>query len=105
MCSPCFRLITPFLDLIAECPTPFREPLQFIVIAVMSVISGAFRDTYGFFYRRSIAGVFEDRHVIVMVSVTEETSYLSGLLATVTVMTLMTLIYGLILDRGCASTS
>jgi hypothetical protein len=29
---------------------PFREPLQFIVIAVMSVISGAFPDTYGVFY-------------------------------------------------------
>ena len=41
-----------------------------------------------------------DRHVIVMVSVTEETPYLSGLLATVTVMTLMTLIYGLILVKG-----
>jgi hypothetical protein len=40
------------------------------------------------------------RHAIVMVSVTEETPYLSGLLATVTVMTLMTLIYGLILDEG-----
>jgi len=35
-----------------------------------------------------------------MVSVTEETPYLSGLLATVTAMTLMTLIYGLILDEG-----
>jgi hypothetical protein len=34
-----------------------------------------------------------------MVSVTEETPYLSGLLAGVTVMTLMTLIYGLILDK------
>jgi hypothetical protein len=44
--------------------------------------------------------VFGDRHVIVMVSVTEETPYLSGLLAGVTAMTLMTLIYGLILDRG-----
>jgi hypothetical protein len=43
-----------------------------------------------------------------MVSVSEETPYLSGLLAGVTamtLMTLMTLIYGLILDRGCASTS
>jgi hypothetical protein len=49
--------------------------------------------------------VFGDRHVIVMVSVTEETPYLSGFLATVTVMTLMTVIYGLILDRGCAATS
>jgi hypothetical protein len=33
-----------------ECPTPFREPLQFIVIAVMSVIRGTFPDTYGVFY-------------------------------------------------------
>ena len=49
--------------------------------------------------------MFGDRHVIVMVSVTEETSYLSGFLAGVTVMTLMTMIYGLILDRGCISTS
>jgi hypothetical protein len=52
-----------------------------------------------------MAGVFGDRHAIVMVTVTEETPYLSGLLAGVTVMTLMTLIYGLILDRGCAATS
>jgi hypothetical protein len=37
---------------------------------------------------------------MVMVSVTEETPDLSGFLAGVTVMTLMTLIYGLILDRG-----
>jgi hypothetical protein len=44
--------------------------------------------------------VFGDRHVIVMVSVTEETPYLSGFLATVTVMTFMALIYGLILDEG-----
>jgi hypothetical protein len=49
--------------------------------------------------------VFGDPHVIVTVTVTEETPYLSGLLVVVTVMTLMTLIYGLILDRGCASTS
>ena len=49
--------------------------------------------------------MFGDHHVIVMMSVTEETPYLSGLLAGVTVMTLMTLIYGLILNRGCASTS
>jgi hypothetical protein len=46
--------------------------------------------------------VFGDRHVIVMVSVTEETPDLSGLLATVTV---MTLIYGPILDRERISTS
>ena len=44
--------------------------------------------------------MFGDRHVIVMMSVTEETPYLSGFLATMTVMTLMTVLYGLILDRG-----
>ena len=49
--------------------------------------------------------MFGDRHVIVMVSVAEETPYLSGILATVTVMTLMTLIYGLILDGVRSSTS
>ena len=46
--------------------------------------------------------MFGDRHVIVMVGDTEETPYLSGFLATMTVMTLMTLIYGLILDEGDA---
>ena len=48
--SHCSRPITPFLDLTAECRTPFREPLQFIVIAVMSVMSGTFPYTYGVFY-------------------------------------------------------
>jgi hypothetical protein len=47
----------------------------------------------------------EDRHVIVMVSITEETPNLSGFLAGVTVMTLMTMIFGLMLDRGGAATS
>jgi hypothetical protein len=42
--------------------------------------------------------VFGDRHVIVGVTVTEETPYLSGLLATVTAMTVNC---ELILDRGC----
>jgi hypothetical protein len=32
------------------CRTPFRKPLQFIVIAVMSVMSGTFPDTNGVFY-------------------------------------------------------
>jgi hypothetical protein len=42
--------------------------------------------------------VFGDRHVIVGVTVTEETPYLSGLLAGVTAMTVNC---ELILDRGC----
>jgi hypothetical protein len=29
---------------------PFREPLQTIVITVISVMSGAFPDTYGILY-------------------------------------------------------
>ena len=41
-----------------------------------------------------------DRHVIVSVSVTEETPYLSGLLAGVTLMTLMTVICSGYLDAG-----
>jgi hypothetical protein len=49
--------------------------------------------------------LFGDPHVIVTVTVIEGNAYLSGLLAGVTVMTLMTLIYGLILDRECISTS
>jgi hypothetical protein len=38
-------------------------------------------------------------------SVTEETPYLSGFRTGVTVMTLMTVLYGLILDRERISTS
>jgi hypothetical protein len=49
--------------------------------------------------------VFGDRHVIVMVTVIEGKAYVSDFLATVTAMTLMTLIYGLILDRERISTS
>jgi len=48
--------------------------------------------------------VFGDRHVIVTVTVIERKAWVSDFLATVTAMTLMTLIYGLILDRGCAAT-
>jgi hypothetical protein len=47
LCSPYSWPIARSLDSTAECRTPFREPLQFIVIAV---ISGSFPDTYGIFY-------------------------------------------------------
>ncbi len=50
LCYPYSRPIARSLDSTAECPTPFREPLQFIVIAVMSVMSGTFPDTNGVFY-------------------------------------------------------
>jgi len=68
----------------------------------MSVMSGTFPDTNGVFYVTINCWRVRGRHVIVMVSVTEGTPYLRGLLTTVTVMTLMTLIYGLILDRGAS---
>jgi hypothetical protein len=67
-------------------------------------MSGTFPDTYGVFYmtvnRWRVRGPSRHRHD----ERTEETPYLSCFFATVTVMTLMTLIYGLILDRGCAAT-
>jgi hypothetical protein len=47
---PMFPPITPSLISKKSAATPFREPLQFIVIAVMSVMSGTFPDTYGVFY-------------------------------------------------------
>ena len=50
LCSQCSRPIAPFLDLTAESRIAFREPLQFIVMSVMGVISGTFPDTYGVFY-------------------------------------------------------
>jgi len=50
LCSPYSRPVAPSLDLTAECHTPFREPLQLIVITVMSVMSGTFPHTYGVFY-------------------------------------------------------
>jgi hypothetical protein len=46
-----------------------------------------------------------DPYASVTASLTEATPYLSGFLAGVTVMTLMTMIYGLILDRERISTS
>src|SRR5215211_5254391 len=76
-CAPILSAHHSIYHLKIGCCHPFREPLQFIVITVIG-----------------------HRHVIVMVSVTEESHYLSSLLATVTAMTLMTVICGLILDEG-----
>jgi hypothetical protein len=44
---PAHRMIS---HLQKECGHPFREPLHFIVIAVMSVMRGTFPYTYGVFY-------------------------------------------------------
>jgi hypothetical protein len=65
-----------------------------VTIVTLAVFIGLLRDA---------ASTFSGyRHVIVMMSVTEETPYLSGLLAPMTAMTLMTMIYGLILNRGAS---
>src|SRR5215211_7181899 len=47
---PLLPAITPSLISREECGHPFRELLQFIVIAVMSVMSGTFPDTYRVFH-------------------------------------------------------
>jgi hypothetical protein len=70
--------------------TAFREPLQFIVTTVtvvtLLISIGLLRD--------AASAPPRDSHVIVMVTVTEEPPYLSGSLAGVTVMTLVTVICG-----------
>jgi hypothetical protein len=66
LCSPYSRPIARSLDSTAECRTPFRGPLQCIVIAVMSVMSGTFPHTYGVFYvtvnRWRVRGSSRHRH-------------------------------------------
>ena len=63
LCAPARRTVSP---LRREGRTPFREPLQFIVITVMSVMSGTFPDTYGVFYmtvnRWRVRGPSRHRH-------------------------------------------
>jgi hypothetical protein len=71
----------------------------------MGVISGTFPDSYGILYmtvnRWCICEPSYHRHG----ERHGGKAYLSGLLAGMTVMTLMTVIYGLILDEGRTSTS
>jgi hypothetical protein len=78
-----------------------RKPVQIIVMSVTVVTLPVFIELL----RDAAYTLSRDRHFIVTVSVTEETPDLSGLLATMTVVTLMTVICGLILDRGRTSTS
>jgi hypothetical protein len=75
-----------------------RKAVQIIVMSVTVVTLPVFIELL----RDAACTLSRDRHVIVTASATEETPHLSGLLATVTA---MTVICGLILDRGCASTS
>jgi hypothetical protein len=51
----------------------FREPLQIIVITVISLMSSTFSDTYGNLYMTMDRSVFGDRHVFVMFTVIVET--------------------------------
>src|SRR5215211_7201843 len=48
-CAPRAPAHRPVSRLYSRVSPPFREPLQFIVMAVMSVMSGAFPDTNGVF--------------------------------------------------------
>jgi hypothetical protein len=73
-----------------------RTVLQIIVMTVTVVTLPVFTELL----RDAAYTLSRDRHIIVTVIVTNETPYLSGLLATVTAMTVR---YGLILNRGCAS--
>ena len=75
-----------------------RKPVQIIVMSVTVVTLPVFIELL----RDAAYTLSRDRHGIVTVIVTEETPHLSGLFAGVTV---MTLIYGLILDRERISTS
>jgi hypothetical protein len=85
----------------AQASVVLRKAVQIIVMSVTIDMIAVFIGLL----REAAYTLSRHRHVIAMVSVSEETSYLSGFRAGVTAMTLMTLIYGLILDRGCASTS
>jgi hypothetical protein len=85
----------------AQASVVLRKPVQIIVMSVTVVTLPVFIELL----RDAACTLSRDLHGIVTVIVTEETPYLSGLLADVTVMTLMTMIYGPILDRVRSSAS
>jgi hypothetical protein len=63
-----------------------------VTVVTLAVFIGLLRD--------ALYTLSRYRQVIVTVTATEETPHLSGLLAAITVMTLMTVIYRLTLDSG-----
>jgi hypothetical protein len=65
---------------------PFRQPLHF---TVMSVMTATLSISMGFLRDGPMRNP-RDRHSIVTVTVTERTAYVSGLLARVTMMMLVT---------------
>jgi hypothetical protein len=81
----------------AQASVVLRRSVRIIVMSVTGVTLPVFIEYCVTLHVRSL-----DCLVIVTVTVTQETSYLSGLLAAVTA---MTVIYGLILDRVRSSTS
>ena len=80
----------------AQASVVLRKAVQMIVMSVTVLTLPVFIELL----RDAACTLSRDRHVIVTVTVTEETPDLSGLFAGVTVMTLMTMIYELILDEG-----
>ena len=85
----------------AQASVVLRKAVRIIVMSVTVVTLPVFIELL----HDAANTLSRDRHIIVTVTVTEETPYLSGLLTTVRAMTLMTVLYGLILDRGCAASS
>ena len=85
----------------AQASVVLRKAVQIIVMSVTVVTLPVFIELL----HDAAYTLSRDRHVIAMVSVSEETPYLSGLRAGVTVMTLMTMICGCVLDRVRSSTS
>ena len=88
------HLLQPYCNPSAErFVEPFHGVAAYAVTVVTLLISiGLLRD--------AAYAPPRDCHVIVIVNVTEETPYLSGSLAGVTVMTLVTVICGCFLDKG-----
>ncbi len=80
----------------AQASVVLRKPVQIIVMSVTVVTLPVFIELL----REAACTLSRDRQVIVTVTLTERTPYLSGLLAGVRVMTLMTVICGGFLDRG-----
>jgi len=82
----------------AQASVVLRKAVQIIVMSVTVVTLPVYIELL----RDAACTLSRNRHGIVTVIVTEETPHLSGLIATVTA---MTVIYGLILDRERISTS
>jgi hypothetical protein len=82
----------------SECRAPYRKPLHFIVMSVMVATAPI--------PMRFLCVTVPDRyqrhrHFIVTLIVMEKKAYLCAVPACVTVMTLMTVVFGNVLKRRC----